>query len=167
MTTKTNDERYNPKVLKNIRIRQAASPAIHSTVAFQTISRGIITNVTIKSAMDRCMINMLTLDLSFLFLNNVIKTVRFPIAAITKKHEYAVIETTCCIPNCISSGNSSDTGNTSTGTFSVIFVILKLFCSHDGNMWIQGTCLWSLRKSNVLFMFCEAMVAVIDEKTAL
>lgn len=44
--TRTKQDWYTPKILKNDAIRQAASPAHHDTVAAQNISIGINVNVT-------------------------------------------------------------------------------------------------------------------------
>ena len=86
MVTRMNDERYNPRIRKNMRTRQAGSPAFHATVMFQIISRGSMMKVTTRSAMDRWKMNWLTRDLMLRFLNNVMNTVRFPHAATMNMH---------------------------------------------------------------------------------
>ncbi len=43
-------ERNSPNILKNEKTLQRTSPAVHMTVAFQPISRGIIRKVTRRSA---------------------------------------------------------------------------------------------------------------------
>ena len=43
-------------------ILQATSPAIQATVMCQAVSRGTMMKVTIRSAIDRCIINKFTRD---------------------------------------------------------------------------------------------------------
>lgn len=47
---------------------------------------------TMRSAMERCMMNVLTLDLILLLLNNVMNTIKFPDAATTKRQAYAMTD---------------------------------------------------------------------------
>ncbi len=59
-------ERKSPNILKKDMTLQSTSPAVHMTVAFHPISRGIMRNVTSRSAMARLISSRFTLDLFFL-----------------------------------------------------------------------------------------------------
>lgn len=78
--TKTKLDRYNPNVRKNDIRRHMKSPAFQETVNAQPISKGIIMNVTSKSAIAKCVNIVSTLEgrLNLRF-NNKTKTVMFPI----------------------------------------------------------------------------------------
>lgn len=79
MQTKTIELKYGPNALRVIIILHIKSPAIHDWVKRHPISNGIMTNVTIRSAIVRLNISKLIRSLiRFRFLNSALNTVKFP-----------------------------------------------------------------------------------------